>query len=113
MRGQIILRSGDQLLDLAFLVLDVLAHNGIVLFDDHFFGHRTCILFRDVEVPGPRSGVQADFDCGRLRHISYPLIAGRRAAHRVYLIEGAFYPRLGPSQQQTGVLMVCLCADGL
>ena len=98
MRGQITVRSGDQLLDLAFLVLDVLTHNRVVFLDDHLFGHRPRVLFRDIEVPGPRGGVQADLDGGRLRHISYPLIAGRRAAHRVNLVEAAFYPRIGPSQ---------------
>lgn len=75
--GFINLQSGDHLLDLAFLVFDVLAHDGVVLFNDHLFGHCTCVFLRDVEMPGPRGGVQADLDGGRLRHISYPLIAGR------------------------------------
>jgi len=93
-------RSGDQLLDLAFLIFDVLAYNGIVLFDDHLFGHCTGVLFGDVEMPGPRGGVQADLDGGRLRHGSYPLIAGRRAALRMNLVEAAFYRWIGPSQPQ-------------
>ena len=60
------------LLDLAFFVLDMLAHHRVVLFDDHLFGHRACVLFGHVEVASTRGRVQADLNCGRLRHWSSP-----------------------------------------
>lgn len=66
---QILIR-GDQLLDLAFFVFHVLAYNWVILTHDHFLSHGTGVFLRYVEVASSRSGVQADFDGGRLRHVS-------------------------------------------
>ena len=77
------LSGGNQLLDFAFLVLNVLAHNWVVLVDCHLLSHRTCVFLRDVKMASTRSGVQADFDCGWLRHISYLLECGPSVAQRM------------------------------
>ena len=85
------LASGNQLLDFAFLVFNVLAHNWVILVDCHFLSHRTCVFLSDVKVASPRGGVQADFDCGWLRHISNLLECGPRLAQRMDSCIGAFY----------------------
>ena len=68
MHGLLLDQRKIKLLDFTFFIVDVLANNWIILFDNHLFGHRTCVLFCYIKVPGPRGGVQADFDGGRLRH---------------------------------------------
>jgi hypothetical protein len=50
----------EGLLQLRFLVFDVLASLGIELHDRHFLGHRLLVLARGVEVAGSRSGFQLD-----------------------------------------------------
>ena len=68
------------LLDLAFLVFDVLARNGVVLLDDHLLGHGACVLFGYVEMACARGRVQTDLDRGWLRYVSSPAAAPRRPA---------------------------------
>ena len=51
---------GPKLLQLHFLVFDVLACLGIKFHDQHLFGHRLLVLGRGVEVTGTRSGFQLD-----------------------------------------------------
>jgi hypothetical protein len=60
------------LLDLAFFVLNVLAYNWVVFVHDHFLGHCAGVLFGHVEVASARCRVQADLDCGWLRHFNAP-----------------------------------------
>jgi hypothetical protein len=64
------------LLDLAFFVFDVLTHNRIVLTNNHFLGHCTCVFLCDVKVACPRGRVQTDFNRGRLRHGMSPASNG-------------------------------------
>ena len=61
------------LFDLAFFILDMLAHHRVVFTHDHLFGHGTRILFGHVEMARARGRVQTDLDCRRLRHffVSY------------------------------------------
>src|SRR5687768_8450354 len=63
--------AGRILLDLAFLELDVLAHDRVVFLDDHLLGHRTGVLLGDVEEAGVGGRVQADLDGSRLGHRNY------------------------------------------
>ena len=58
----------ERLLYLSLFVFDVPAQSWIILFNNHLFGHCPRIFLCYVEMPGPRRGVQADFDRGRLRH---------------------------------------------
>ena len=58
----------SSLLDLAFLELDVLANNRIILAHDHFLGDVTWVLLCYVEETGACRRVQADFNCCWLRH---------------------------------------------
>ncbi len=66
--------DGTRLLDLAFLVFDMLALDGVILLDDHLFGHRAGVLLGHVEVPRARGRVQADLDGGGLCHGCLPCI---------------------------------------
>ena len=50
----------------------MLAHNWVVLTDDHFLGHCTRVFLCDIEVACTRGRVQADLDRGWLRHGSSP-----------------------------------------
>ncbi len=50
----------------------MLSQNRIIFANNHFFSHGTRILFRDIEMSGVRGRVQADFDCGRFRHLLSP-----------------------------------------
>ena len=61
-------QSEDRLLDLAFFVLDMLAHNRVVLTNGHFLGHGTRVFLGHVEVARARGRVQTDLDGRRLRH---------------------------------------------
>jgi hypothetical protein len=48
------------LLDLGFLVDDVLAHHGIIFLDLHLFGHSALVLVRGIEVTGTGTGNESD-----------------------------------------------------
>jgi len=61
-------KAKSRLLDFAFFIFDVFAYNRVVLHFDHFLGHCTGVFLGHVEVAGVRSGIQADLDCGWLRH---------------------------------------------
>ena len=58
----------ERLLDLAFFILDMLAHHRVVLTYDHLFGHGACVFLGHVEMARARGRVQTDLDCRRLRH---------------------------------------------
>jgi hypothetical protein len=58
--GGFLLEKAAELLQLHFLVFDVLACFGIKFHDQHFLGHRLLVLGRGVEVAGTRSGFQLD-----------------------------------------------------
>ena len=48
----------------------MLAYNWIILSHDHLFSHGAGVFLSYVKMASPRSGVQAYFDGGRLRHVS-------------------------------------------
>ena len=50
-----------RLLELRFLVLDVLARDGIEFHDLHLVGHRLLVLRGGVEVAGASTGLKLDF----------------------------------------------------
>ena len=50
----------------------MLSHNRVIFAHGHFFGHRPSVFLGDIKVSRSRCRVQADFDCGRLRHKSSP-----------------------------------------
>jgi hypothetical protein len=50
----------EELLDLRFLVDNVLANDGIELLDLHLFGHVALVLVGGVEVAGTGAGHQTD-----------------------------------------------------
>jgi hypothetical protein len=50
----------------------VFTHDGVILPLDHFFGHGAGVLLGHIEETCASSAVQADFDCGWLRHKSRP-----------------------------------------
>ena len=56
------------LLDLGFLELDMLAHDGIVFAERHFFGDVARVFLGHIEKAGVSSTDQLDFDRGWLRH---------------------------------------------
>ena len=57
-----------QLLDLGFLELDVLAHDGIVLFHYQFFGRVAGVLLGDIEEASAGARQKLDFLDNRLGH---------------------------------------------
>jgi hypothetical protein len=59
---------GFRLLNFAFFVFNMFARNRIIFPGDHFFGHCACVLFGHIEVASARAGIQADLNCGWLRH---------------------------------------------
>jgi hypothetical protein len=65
-------KAHDQLLDLAFLVHDVLAHDGIVFLYFHFRGHVLLVFIGRIEVTGAGRGSQADLVSRALGHCSNP-----------------------------------------
>ena len=65
------------LLDLRFLEIDMLAHNGIIFAEGELFGLRARVLFRGVIEPGVRSADQLDLDGCWLRHDLSPFLAFR------------------------------------
>lgn len=56
------------LLDLAFFVFDMLTHNRIIFPGGHLFCHGAGILLGHIEMTGPGTGIEPDFDGRRLRH---------------------------------------------
>src|SRR5690606_14110527 len=56
------------LLQLGFLVFDVLARDRIELLDQHLFRRRALVLGRGVEVPGARGGLELDLFTYTLGH---------------------------------------------
>ena len=51
----------SRLLELGFLIQDMLTYDGIELLDLHFFGHGALVLGRGVEMTGAGAGFQFDF----------------------------------------------------
>ena len=76
-RGSSNSAAAADLLDLAFLELNVLAQDGIVLFDRELLSHRPGIFLGHVEKAGVARAVEPDLGRGRLRHLSHPRIQGR------------------------------------
>jgi len=68
-----------RLFDFTLFIFDMLAHNRIILPDHHFFGHGARVFLGHVKVASVRGRVQADFNCGRLRHFSSPASAKGQA----------------------------------
>ena len=69
----------ERLFDFTLFIFDMLAHNRIILPDHHFFGHGARVFLGHVKVASVRGRVQADFNCGRLRHFSSPASAKGQA----------------------------------
>jgi hypothetical protein len=63
------------LLDLGFLVQDVLAHHGIELFEFHLIGMELLVLGGGVKVPGPGAGNEFYFVTHWLLSLPYEVIA--------------------------------------
>jgi hypothetical protein len=61
-----------RLLDFAFFVHDVLARDGVILFDFHFFGRVFLVFVGRVEVTGARRGIQANLISSALGHCLNP-----------------------------------------
>jgi hypothetical protein len=61
-----------RLLNFAFFIFNMLAYNRIILPDNHFLCHGTCIFLGHVKVARVRTRIQADLDCGWLRHCNSP-----------------------------------------
>jgi hypothetical protein len=61
-------KSCKTLLDLAFLVFDMLTLDRVIFAHGHLLGHGAGILLGHIEVPGARRRVQTDLDRRRLRH---------------------------------------------
>jgi hypothetical protein len=57
-----------RLLDFCFFELDVLAHDGVILFHDHLFGHGARVLLGYVEIASVRGALKLDFDRCWLSH---------------------------------------------
>jgi hypothetical protein len=66
--GFLQIEGGFGLLNFAFFVFNMFARNRIIFPGDHFFGHCACVLFGHIEVASARAGIQADLNCGWLRH---------------------------------------------
>lgn len=56
------------LLDLRFLELDMLAHDGIIFFERQLFGLRARIFLGDIEKASVRRAGELDLDGGWLSH---------------------------------------------
>jgi hypothetical protein len=69
------------LLNLAFLVIDVLARDGIIFLHDHFLGLGAGILLGHVEMTRIRRRVQPDLDRVDLRHRLSPEIGSAPQGH--------------------------------
>jgi hypothetical protein len=62
------MRTANGLLDLGFLELDMLTHDGIIFAESHFFRGVPRVFLCDIEKAGVSGADQADFDSGWLRH---------------------------------------------
>src|ERR1700730_9757252 len=71
----------QNLFNLAFLELDMLADLGVVFLDRHLLGHGPRVLLRDVEKAGIGRAVQPDFDGGWLCHVVSLVSPVRRGAN--------------------------------
>ena len=58
----------------------MLTRDGVVLPLDHLLSHSAGVLFGNVEVACASRAVQANFDGGRLRHETRPIIKRIRSA---------------------------------
>ncbi len=65
-------RNNKILLDLGFLEVDMLAHDGVILLEGQLFGLRASVLGRHVEETGVGSRQELDLDIGGLGHGSDP-----------------------------------------
>src|SRR5690606_5538773 len=63
-------------LDLAFLILDMLAHHRVIFLDNHLFGHGSGVFLGDIEMARACGRVQTDLDGRRLRHGCSPASGG-------------------------------------
>jgi hypothetical protein len=61
-------RKDQELLDLGFLELDVLAHDGVILGLGHLVRKRTAVLRGDIERACVSRRKKLDLDRGRFRH---------------------------------------------
>jgi len=77
-RGFFKVEVAKTLLDLAFFVIHVLAHDGIIFTHDHFLGHGARVFLGHIEMARSRRGVQTNLDCGWLGHCSSPAAASPR-----------------------------------
>lgn len=66
---------GNELFDLRFLELDMLAHNRVVFGFCHFFRHRAAVLLRYVEEAGVSGRQKLDLDRRSLGHIEIPALS--------------------------------------
>ena len=57
------------LLDLGFLELDMLAHDGIIFFEGHFFSLCPWVFLGDIEKASVRRAGELDLDGGWLSHL--------------------------------------------
>jgi len=76
----------NELLDLRFLELDVLARNRVVLGLCHLFRHRAAVLLRYVEEAGVSGRQKLDLDRRSLGHIELPAL---------YLCRSMILPKIG------------------
>ena len=63
---------GRHLFDFVFLEFDMLAHNRIIFFHDHFFGHGARVFLRNIIKARSSRAFQFDFNGCRLRHCVCP-----------------------------------------
>jgi len=71
-----------RLLDLAFLVLDMLADDRVVFLDNHLFSHGAGVFLRYVEMARIRGRVQTYLNRRRFRHFFSPA-AGQPPAREI------------------------------
>ena len=79
----LVTKKQDRLLDLAFLVFDMLADNRVVFTHHHLFSHRTGVFLGHIEMASISGRIQTNFHRCRFRHWSSPagpppLGAGRK-----------------------------------
>jgi hypothetical protein len=74
-RFQKSLNAEPTLLDLAFLELDMLAHDGIIFLHDHFLRHVAGVFLGHVKIAGVCRRIEADLDGGGFRHRSNTFVA--------------------------------------
>jgi len=74
--------AGNDLLDLGFFELDVLARNRIVFLEDHLVRERARIFLGHVKETGARSALELDLYGCRLSHRTPPWSGGRNLNFR-------------------------------